>query len=131
MVLGDNSSCNMCPDIFPGCCSGGHRNSRNASILTCVCTTRPSRTWSMCVGMFHRPLLILVPNMWRNPSICSKRFPLAYNATPFKWPKLLKRSTYSSAGHVVYYNECSKHCSPLKAPQLLSSSSFFISEVTN
>ena len=46
----------MCPD-FIGCCSGGHRCSHNASILTCVCTTRPSRTWSMGVGMFLRPLL--------------------------------------------------------------------------
>ena len=30
--------CNMCPDFFPACCSGGHHCSHNASILTCVCT---------------------------------------------------------------------------------------------
>ena len=47
----------MCPDFFNGRCSGGHRCSHNASILTCVCTTRPFRTWSTGVGMFYRSLL--------------------------------------------------------------------------
>ena len=41
----------------PGCCLGDHCFSNNASILTCICTTRLSRTWSMGVEMFHRPLL--------------------------------------------------------------------------
>ena len=51
-----HNRCNMCPDFFPGCCSGGHRCSNIVYILTCVCTTRPSRTWSTGVGMFHWPL---------------------------------------------------------------------------
>ena len=39
----------MCLDFFPGCHTGGHHCTHNASILTCVYTTG--------VGMFHRPLL--------------------------------------------------------------------------
>ena len=34
------------PGFSPGYCSGSHRRSHNASILTCACTTRSSRTWS-------------------------------------------------------------------------------------
>ena len=49
--------CNMCPDFFLGCYSGDHCCSHNASILTCVFSTRPSRTWSTDVAKFHRPLL--------------------------------------------------------------------------
>ena len=44
---------NMCPDFFPGYCSVGHHCSHNASISTCVFTTRPSRTWSTSVGIFQ------------------------------------------------------------------------------
>ena len=69
MVLWWDSVCNMCPDFFPGC---GHHCLHNASILTCISTMRPSRTWSMGVGMFQRPLLkaathhqYIVPNMCR------------------------------------------------------------------
>ena len=94
-----------CPDYFHECCSGGHRCSHNASILTSVCITRPSRTWSTGVGMLHRshfkaaahPWYIL-PNMFSNPSICPSSFPQAYNENPFKWLKLFNMSTYSSAG---------------------------------
>ena len=67
---------NMCLDFFPGCSSGIHCCSHNASIFICVHTTRPSRPWSTGVGMFHRPLLKVathhrysVPNICRNPSI--------------------------------------------------------------
>ena len=98
--------CNMCPDFFPGCCLGSHCCSHNASILTCICTMWPSRTWSMDVGMFHRPLLrtathhqYIVPNMCSNLSICPSSFPWAYNATLFKWLKLFSRSMYSSERH--------------------------------
>ena len=44
----------MCPDFFPRC---GHCCSHNASNLTCVYNTPPSKTWSTSVGLFHRPLL--------------------------------------------------------------------------
>ena len=47
----------MFPDIFLGYYWGGHRCSHNAWILSCVSTTRSSRTWFKGVGMFHRPLL--------------------------------------------------------------------------
>ena len=67
--------------------------SHHAQILMCICSTRPSRTWSIGVGMIHRPLLTAathyrytVPNMRSNPSICPSSFPQAYNATQFKWP---------------------------------------------
>ena len=96
----------MCPDFCSGCCSGGHRFSHNASILTCFSTTRPSRTWSTGVGKFHRPLLkaathhgYIVSNMCSNSSICPSSFPHAYNAIPLKWLNLFNRSTYSSMGH--------------------------------
>ena len=49
----------MCPDFFPGYCSGGHRCSHNADLHM---RTRPSRTWSTCVGMFYRPLLKAATN---------------------------------------------------------------------
>jgi hypothetical protein len=45
------SRCNVCPDIFPGCCSGGQRCSQNASILTFLYTTQPSRAWAMEVNV--------------------------------------------------------------------------------
>ena len=75
-----HSKYNMCLDFFPECCSGGHYCSHNASILTCFCTTWPSRTWSTGVGMFHRPLLsavtevvqqeyILVGGAWLYPRV--------------------------------------------------------------
>ena len=89
----------MCPDFFPGCCLSGHCCSHSASILTCVCTLRLSRTRSAGVGMFHRPLRkavthywYIVPNICKNLSICPSSFPQAYNA--FKWLKLFNRSTY-------------------------------------
>ena len=70
----------MCPNIFPGCCSFGHHCSHNASILTCACTARPSRTWSTSEGMFHRTLLkaatlrrYIVLNMCSNRWICPLR----------------------------------------------------------
>ena len=82
----------MCPDFFPGCCSGVHHCSHNASILMCVCNMWPSRIWSTGVGMFHRSLLksaaqhrYIVSNMCSNPLICPFTFPQAYNATRFKW----------------------------------------------
>ena len=91
----------MSPDFFPGCYSGGHCCSHNASILTGICTMQPTRTWSMGVRMFHRPLLkavthhqYIVPNMCSNLSICPSSFPQAYYTTLFKWLKLFK-STYS------------------------------------
>ena len=69
-------------------------------------TTRPSRTWSTGVGMFHRPLLeaatyhrYIVTNTCSNRSICPPSFPQTYNVTPFKWLKMFNRSMYSSAGH--------------------------------
>ena len=69
-----------------------------ASILTCVCTTQPSGTWSTTVGMFHKPLLIaathhwyIVTNMCSNPSTCPSTFLQAYNAMPFKWPNCNNR----------------------------------------
>ena len=78
----------MCLDFFPGCSSSGHRCSHNATILTCDCTMRLSRTWSSGVGLFYRPLLKAathhrhtVLNMCSNPSLCPSSFPLAYNAT--------------------------------------------------
>ena len=96
----------MCPDLFPGCCSGGHRCLHNAQILMCICTMWPSRTWSMGVRMFHRPLLkaathhrYIVSNMCRNPSICPSSFLQAYSATPFNWLKLFNRSMFLSKGH--------------------------------
>ena len=49
----------MCQDFFPGC---GHRCSHNASILRCVCTMRPSRTWSTGVIIFYRSLLKAMTN---------------------------------------------------------------------
>ena len=65
----------------------------NASIFTCVCTTRPSRTWSTGVGMFHRLLLkaatrcrYIVLNMCSNPSVCPSSFPQHWNTTSLKWP---------------------------------------------
>ena len=121
MVLGD-----ICPDIFPGYCSGIHCCLHNASILTCICTTWPSRAWTTSVGMFHRPLLkaathhwYIVLNMYSNPSVCPYSFPQVYNATPFKWLKLFNSSTYSWVGmlrarahthththtHTVYFSE--------------------------
>ena len=88
-------------------------------------TTRPYRTWSTGVGMFHRPLLnaathhgYTVINMCSNSSICPSSFPQAYNVTPFKWLKSFNWSTYSSAGHGRTL-EWMLHCSLLKAPQLL------------
>ena len=96
--------CNMGPDFFHACSSGGHRCSHDASMLTCICITRPSRTWSTGVGMFDRLLLkaathhrYIVPNMC-NSSICPSSFPQAYNTTPFKWLKLYNRSTLSGRG---------------------------------
>ena len=62
MVLSDTAGA-TCAQISSGCCSGGHHCSHNASILTCVCTTRPSRTWSTT---HHRYILA---NMCINPSI--------------------------------------------------------------
>ena len=64
-----------------------------ARTMTCICTTRPSRTWSAGVAMFHRLKAAthhrhIVSNMCSNPSICSFSFPQAYNATPVKWLKL-------------------------------------------
>ena len=52
-----DSRCSMCSDFFPACCSGCTRCSHSTSITTRVSTMRPSRTWSTCIGMFHRPLL--------------------------------------------------------------------------
>ena len=56
--------------------------------------------------MFHRPLLKAathhrynVSNMCSNPSICPSSFLQAYNATPFKWLKLVNRTMYSSEVH--------------------------------
>ena len=93
----------MCPDLFLGCCSDGHNCSHIASILKCVCTTRPSRTWSEGVVMINIQLLkaathsrYTVLSMCSNPSMCPFRFP---QATSFKWLKLFNRSTYSSAEH--------------------------------
>ena len=86
MVLG-HTRCKICSDFFPGWCSGGHHSSHIVSILTCVCTIWPPRTWSTDMGMFHRPLLkaathhrYIVPNMYSNPSICPSSFPQVYNA---------------------------------------------------
>ena len=96
----------MCSDFFPGCCSGCHHCSHYASIITYVCTTQPSRTWSAGVGMFHKPVLkaatyhqYIVPNMCSNPSVCPSSFPQAYSAIPFKWLKLFNSSAYSSGEH--------------------------------
>ena len=65
-----------------------------------------SRTWSIGVGMFHRPVLKAVPhhryivtNMCSNPSKYPSSFPQAYNATLFKCLKLFTWSKYSSAEH--------------------------------
>ena len=99
----------MCTDFFPGCCSSGHRCSHSASVLTSVCTIRPSRTWSMGVGMFDKPLpkatihhLYTVPNMCSNPSICPSSFPQVYNATPFKWLKLFNKEYVLVGGAWLY-----------------------------
>ena len=98
----------MCPDFFPGYSSSSHRCSHNASILTYICTTQPSRTWSTGVRMFHRSprkaathYQYIVPNICGNPSICPSAFPQTHNANPLKGLKLSNRSEhlYSSVGH--------------------------------
>ena len=67
-----------------------------------------SRTWSMGVGMCHRPLLkaathhwYIVSNMGSNPPIYPSSFPQAYNTTLFKWLKLFNRSHTHWWGMVV------------------------------
>ena len=114
----------MCPDFFPGCCSGDHRCSYNESIFSCVCTKRTSRTWSTGVGMFHRPLLkaatlhqYIVSNMCNNPSICPSIFPQAYNATSFKWPNCDKRckilgTIYCRMTFGTFMNVCMREYKP-------------------
>ena len=64
----------------------------------------------------------IVPNMCSNPSICPYSFPQAYKVTPFKWWKLFNMSRLCTLrrGIIVPYSEGWKHCSPLKAPLLLS-----------
>ena len=94
----------MNPDYFPECCSGGHRWSQNATILKRVCTRRFSMVYGC--GNVSRPLLkaathhrYIVINMCSNSSICPSSFQQAYYATPFKWLKVLNRSTYSPKGY--------------------------------
>ena len=112
----------MCPDFFPGCCSGGHSCSHSASILTCLyyavvqnlvygCgnvpqTTAESRDTSpthvqQSVDMFIP--FSRRPAMQSRSSSCS----CSTGVRTVRW------------GMVVPYSECYKHCSPLKAPQLL------------
>ena len=61
-----------------------------ALILTCICTTRPFRTWSTGEGTFHIPLMKtakhqhIVPNMCSSQSIFQSSFLQAYNAILFK-----------------------------------------------
>ena len=93
-----HSRCNMCPDFFPGCCSGGHCCSHIVSIFTCICTLCPSRYGNVPqTTVTHHQYL--VPNMCNNPSICPSSFLQAYTVTSFKWLKLFNRSTYSMVGH--------------------------------
>ena len=95
MVFGDIAGAIFAPNSFRDAFYGGHRCLHNTSILACVCTTRPSRTWSTGVGMFHTSLLeeathhwYILPNiMCSNTSIWPFRFLQAYNTTPFKWLK--------------------------------------------
>ena len=78
MLLGDTAG-TTCGRISA---LGGHHCPHSASILMCVCTTRPpSRTWSMGQEMFHRPLLsatthnwYIVSNMYSIPSIYPSTF---------------------------------------------------------
>ena len=101
----------MSPDFFPGC---GNRCSHSASILTCVFTTRPSRTCFRGVGMSHKPLLKakthhrhIVPNICSNPLICPSSVQLVFNTTPFKWLKLFNRS---NLGLLVAGHGCTLAC---------------------
>ena len=104
VVLGNTIGATGAQISSPECYSGSHHCMHNASVLTCICTMRPSRTWSISMGMFHRPLLkaathhqYIVHNMCSNPSICPSSFLQAYNVTPFKGLKLFNRSTYRHA----------------------------------
>ena len=119
----------MCPDFFPGCCSGGHRCSHIASILTCVCTTRPSRTWPMVFECStdhywkQRHIIdTLCPTCAAIQSICPSSFPQAYNATPCKWSnydnrykilgKIYRRMTFGT-----FMTVCMREYMPALSPE--------------
>ena len=91
-----HNRCKMCPDFFPGCYSGGHRCSHNASILTCVCTMRPPES-GLRVWECRHTTDILYPHLQQS-AICPSSFPQVYNVTPFEWLKFLISSTNASAG---------------------------------
>ena len=99
------SRCNMCPDFFPGCCSGGHRCSHKASILMCVCIRgRPEPGLHMWE--------CFTDHCWKQrhttDTLCPtcaaiRRYVHPVSRRPTMRPrsngKLFNRSTYSSAGH--------------------------------
>ena len=121
-----HNRCNMSSDFSLGC---DHRCSHNVSILTCVCTTRPSRTWSTGVGVFHRPLLkaathhrYTVPNMCSNSSVCPSSFPQAYNVTQFKCPNCNNRckmlgTIYRRMTFGTFMTDCMKEYTAALPPE--------------
>ena len=84
------------PGFLPWMC---HRCFHNASILTCVCITRPSESGLRVLGCFTHHCWRqrhIVLDMWSNPSICPMQLHAGLQFPPFKWLKLFNRSTYSS-----------------------------------
>ena len=116
---------------------GRPRCSHNMSILSCVCITRPSRTWSTSVGMFHRSLLkARTHNRYVYPTCAAiRRYVHPASRRPTMRPHsngwncstggctLAEGCILAGGCMVVPYSERCKHCSPLKAPQLLSAES--------
>ena len=76
--------------------SCGHHCLHNALILTCICTTWPSRTWSKGVWMFHRPLLKAATHHRYNvPNMCSMditiQLPTGQQCDPIKMAEVVQQ----------------------------------------
>ena len=109
----------MCSDFFPGCCSGCHRCSHSSSILTCLCTTRPFKTWSTGVGIFYRPLLKAATHhryIVQQSFNMSIQLPAGLKCDPIQMAEVVQQE-YILVRRAWLYPRV--NVAPLKAPQLL------------
>ena len=111
MVLGDTAGATCVWISFSGC----HCCSHIELILRCICTTRPSRTWSTGVGM-------LTDHCWKQQhttnTLCPtcaafRRYVHPASCRPTMRPSLngWNCSTVVRRGIIVPKSECCKHCS--------------------
>ena len=115
------SRCNLCLDFFHGCCSGEHRFTHKASILTCV--------GNLVYWLGNVPQTTTESNEIPPITFCTTCAAIRRYVHPAsRRPTMRPRSNGWSCstgvrtrrrGKLVLYSKYCKYCSPLKAPYLL------------